>query len=56
MLRAHGLTLERTFALADHARFDSAELPPAADGLLLCTEKDAVKLWRYRPGCTFPCG
>jgi tetraacyldisaccharide 4'-kinase len=48
MLRANGLLLERTLALPDHHRFDDGRaLDPAAT--LLCTEKDAAKLWRLRP-------
>jgi len=48
MLRDAGLLLERTTALPDHHRFeDGSTLDPAAT--LLCTEKDAVKLWRLRP-------
>jgi tetraacyldisaccharide 4'-kinase len=48
MLRAAGLELSRTSALPDHHAFaDAAGLDPAAT--LLCTEKDAVKLWRLRP-------
>ncbi|MCG2593379.1 tetraacyldisaccharide 4'-kinase [Ramlibacter sp. XY19] len=48
MLRGAGLHLERTFALPDHHAFeDGSKLDPGAT--LLCTEKDAVKLWRLRP-------
>jgi tetraacyldisaccharide 4'-kinase len=48
MLREDGLLLERTLALPDHHRFDDGRaLDPAAT--LLCTEKDAAKLWRLRP-------
>ena len=48
MLREQGLALDCTFALPDHYDF-SAPLPldPALD--VVCTEKDAVKLWRSRP-------
>ena len=47
MLRAAGLTLASTHALPDHHDFAQAtELP---QGLVVCTEKDAVKLWRVRP-------
>lgn len=50
MLRDAGVALQGTLALADHHDFDAA--PPAlAPGVtVLCTEKDAVKLWRQRPG------
>lgn len=48
MLRARGLSLAATTALPDHHDFgDAAALAPAAT--LVCTEKDAVKLWRLRP-------
>lgn len=48
MLRAAGLTLAATQALPDHHDFADAQLLPP-DATLLCTEKDAVKLWRARP-------
>ena len=48
MLRAAGLQLEHTTALPDH--FDYAHGAPAAtDRPLLCTEKDAAKLWQHQP-------
>ncbi len=48
MLRAEGLHLEKTVALPDHHQFDGH--PLGEDGFdLLCTEKDAVKLWRRQP-------
>jgi tetraacyldisaccharide 4'-kinase len=48
MLRDAGVTPAQALALPDHHDFsDSASLP--ADATLLCTEKDAVKLWRVRP-------
>jgi tetraacyldisaccharide 4'-kinase len=48
MLRDAGLTLASTEALPDHHDFaDAARLP--AGSTLVCTEKDAVKLWRVRP-------
>lgn len=49
MLRAEGLTLARTVPLPDHDDFE--HLPPMPDGqeTLVCTEKDAAKLWRHRP-------
>ena len=48
MLRAAGLTLATTRGLPDHHDFaDARQLPGGAP--LLCTEKDAVKLWRTRP-------
>lgn len=49
MLRAQGIALAATIALPDHHDF-SAPLPQLPIGLpLLCTEKDAVKLWKSRP-------
>jgi tetraacyldisaccharide 4'-kinase len=47
MLREAGLTLAATHALPDHHAFAATDLP--AEGTLVCTEKDAVKLWRLRP-------
>ena len=48
MLRAVGLQLQHTTALPDH--FDYANGAPAAtDRPLLCTEKDAAKLWQHQP-------
>lgn len=49
MLRARGLQLARAEALPDHAEFAGSEWINAGAHTLLCTEKDAVKLWRYRP-------
>jgi tetraacyldisaccharide 4'-kinase len=50
MLRARGVDLAATVALPDHDRFDS--LPAGLedqDAIVLCTEKDAAKLWKLRP-------
>jgi tetraacyldisaccharide 4'-kinase len=48
MLRGEGLQLAHTVALPDHHAFGNA--PVGEDGCeLVCTEKDAVKLWRVRP-------
>jgi tetraacyldisaccharide 4'-kinase len=48
MLRMQGLNLSHTQALPDHA--DLQDLPiSTANGDLLCTEKDAVKLWSHHP-------
>jgi tetraacyldisaccharide 4'-kinase len=47
MLRDAGLDLAATDALPDHYDFAAAPWPPGAT--LVCTEKDAVKLWRLRP-------
>lgn len=50
MLRSLGLTLECTFALPDHYDFQhNAPLPLDPASTVVCTEKDAVKLWRTRP-------
>ncbi len=50
MLRARGLALAETRALPDHYSFDS--YPRATDKgyTLICTEKDAVKLFPKQPG------
>lgn len=49
MLRGQGLQLTHTVSLPDHDDFSNA--PPALLNAphVLCTEKDAVKLWRLRP-------
>ena len=49
MLRAAGLNLHETLALPDHYDFNSWQRPPDGRESLICTEKDAVKLWRQRP-------
>jgi tetraacyldisaccharide 4'-kinase len=49
MLRARGLQLARAVALPDHSEFDGTEWSVAGTHILICTEKDAVKLWRHRP-------
>jgi tetraacyldisaccharide 4'-kinase len=48
MLRDAGLTLAATQALPDHHAFSAGDALPAGS-TLVCTEKDAVKLWRLRP-------
>ena len=48
MLRDRGLTLDCTFALPDHYDFGGAPLPLEPQLTVVCTEKDAVKLWRSR--------
>jgi tetraacyldisaccharide 4'-kinase len=45
MLRALGLTLARTVALPDHYDFDSWLRNDYEGYTVICTEKDAVKLW-----------
>ena len=49
MLRQRGLQLDRTTALPDHYAFDSNLRLVEAGWELLCTEKDAAKLWRKVP-------
>jgi tetraacyldisaccharide 4'-kinase len=49
MLRAQGLPLARTLALPDHYDFADWERNRYQDYSLLCTEKDAVKLWPIEP-------
>ena len=49
MLRAQGITLAGTIRLADHAAVFAHDLSPAAHCRLVCTEKDAAKVWRFRP-------
>ena len=46
MLREAGVRADRELALPDHHAFDG---PLDARGEIVCTEKDAVKLWRTRP-------
>ncbi|MFT3779723.1 MAG: tetraacyldisaccharide 4'-kinase [Ottowia sp.] len=49
MLRAAGLALARCEALPDHYDFNSWQRPSDKRQELICTEKDAVKLWRLWP-------
>lgn len=49
MLRAQGLTLAACEALPDHYDFNSWQRPPDKRQRLICTEKDAVKLWPRHP-------
>jgi tetraacyldisaccharide 4'-kinase len=49
MLRAQGLTLQETLALPDHYDFDSWRGNKYLGHSLICTEKDAAKLWRVAP-------
>jgi tetraacyldisaccharide 4'-kinase len=50
MLRDAGLALDQCVALPDHDDFEAWALPSGAEVTLVCTEKDAVKLWRTVPG------
>ena len=45
MLRSRGLRLERTIALPDHHHFTMQDLSALTGCTVLCTEKDAVKLF-----------
>lgn len=49
MLRDRGFELIQADARADHDPYRAAVPQPAAGTELLCTEKDAVKLWRQQP-------
>lgn len=49
MLRERGVPLANAQALPDHYDFDSNPVSLYAGFSLICTEKDAVKLWRTRP-------
>jgi tetraacyldisaccharide 4'-kinase len=49
MLRNQGVALQETIALPDHFDFAQWKFPFDQNHNLLCTEKDAVKLWRLYP-------
>lgn len=49
MLRAQGLPLARTIALPDHYDFNSWLRNEYGGYSVICTEKDAVKLWQHLP-------
>ena len=49
MLRARGLVLQGNIALPDHAAVSARDLQPAGTNTLLCTRKDAEKVWAIRP-------
>ena len=49
MLRQQGLRLDHTTALPDHADFTDWDGPAIAGATVLCTEKDAYKLWPRIP-------
>jgi tetraacyldisaccharide 4'-kinase len=49
MLSAQGLQVTRTLALPDHVNFDSVDLNEFKGYTVVCTEKDAVKLWPLLP-------
>ena len=46
MLKARGLQLQQTIALPDHFDFSGYAWPVSADAVVLCTEKDAIKLFQ----------
>ena len=49
MLRARGLSLSRTLTLPDHCDFNDWRSSGTAGEHLICTEKDAIKLWAHAP-------
>lgn len=49
LTREQGLTLEHVQALPDHYNFESFQRLGRNEDPLVCTEKDAVKLWRTHP-------
>ena len=49
LLRAQGITLVQAEARADHEAFSQALPGVETTTVLLCTEKDAVKLWQHHP-------
>jgi tetraacyldisaccharide 4'-kinase len=49
MLRAQGMILADAIRLPDHYNYDSWLRPQHKDYHLICTEKDAVKLWPKHP-------
>ena len=49
MLRACNVPLADTLALPDHYHFDSAFISKHEGYRLICTDKDAAKLWPLAP-------
>ncbi len=49
MLRTRGVVPAQCIALPDHYDFDSWSRPPGGPYSLICTEKDAAKLWQVAP-------
>ena len=49
MLRARGVVPAQCIALPDHYDFDSWSRPSGGPYRLICTEKDAAKLWQLAP-------
>lgn len=48
-LVGHGLMLAKTMSLPDHFDFSQLEAASVQGYQVLCTEKDAVKLWKHCP-------
>ncbi len=46
MLRERGLQLQQTISLPDHFDFSGYTWPASKESVVLCTEKDAIKLFR----------
>lgn len=53
MLRAQGLVLAKTIALPDHFDFSAFQFPVPTSNVVLCTEKDAVKLFKTHSNSAF---
>ena len=49
MLTQQGVVLTKTLALPDHYNFDSWSRNEYGGYQLICTEKDATKLWKHAP-------
>jgi tetraacyldisaccharide 4'-kinase len=49
MLAARGVRIDHRIALPDHHDFDGWTWPHPPGARLVCTEKDALKLWRSTP-------
>lgn len=49
MLRGVGLNVADEIALPDHYDYESWSRPPGLARTVICTEKDALKLWRVQP-------
>ena len=48
-LRQAGIVLDATLPLPDHFDYAALDLQPWLGHQILCTEKDAIKLWHYAP-------
>ena len=48
-LAAHGICPVQTIALPDHVKYTAEWVAQWQNYDLICTEKDAVKLWKFRP-------